>query len=123
MLCINFFAWGLKIIINKKIDNFIAKFFFTTIYITFGTVVLNIFYNDSFWLINNGNGGFVGRSIKENIYYFTPLVENQYVIYGLISLTIIFFILSLSIKLNQFIKISFLPILLIKKIFNLFKKK
>ena len=123
LLCINFFAWGLKIIINKKIDNFIAKFFFTTIYITFGTVVLNIFYNDSFWLINNGNGGFVGRSIKENIYYFTPLVENQYVIYGLISLTIIFFILSLSIKLNQFIKISFLPILLIKKIFNLFKKK
>ena len=122
LLCINFFAWGLKIIINKKIDNFIAKFFFTTIYITFGTVVLNIFYNDSFWLINNGNGGFVGRSIKENIYYFTPLVENQYVIYGLISLTIIFFILSLSIKLNQFIKISFLPILLIKKIFNLFKK-
>jgi len=122
LLCINFFAWGLKIVVNKKVENFITKFFYTIIYITFGTVVLNIFYNDSFWLINNGNGGFVGRSIKENIYYFTPLIENQYIIYSLIFLTIIFFILSLSIKFNQFIKISFLPILIIKKILNLLNK-
>ena len=48
----------------------------------FGTTVLNILHNDSFWLIDNGNGGFVGRAIKENIYYFTPLIENQYVIYS-----------------------------------------
>ncbi len=122
LLCINFFTWGLKIITSKKIENFISKFFFTTIYIVLGTAVLNIFYNDSFWLINNGNGGFVGRAIKENIYYFTPLIENQYVIYSLIFLTIIFFILSLSINTNQFIKISFLPILIINKVLNLFKK-
>tara|TARA_B100000029_G_scaffold389442_1_gene385792 strand:- start:2978 stop:5098 length:2121 start_codon:yes stop_codon:yes gene_type:complete len=122
LLCINFFTWGLKIITSKKIENFISKFFFTTVYIVLGTAVLNIFYNDSFWLINNGNGGFVGRAIKENIYYFTPLIENQYVIYSLIFLTIIFFILSLSINTNQFIKISFLPILIINKVLNLFKK-
>ena len=54
---------------------------------TFGTTVLNILYNDSFWLIDNGNGGFVGRIIKENIYYFTPLIENQYVVYTLILFT------------------------------------
>ena len=85
------------------------KIFFTLIYIVLGSVVLNIFYNDSFWLVNNGNGGFVGRGIKENIYYFTPLIENQYVIYSLVLLTIVFFILSLSIKLNEIIKIFFFP--------------
>ena len=68
LLVINFFFWGLKIITDKKINNFIIKIFFTLIYIVLGSVVLNIFYNDSFWLINNGNGGFVGREIKENIY-------------------------------------------------------
>ena len=109
LLVINFFFWGLKIITDKKINNFITKIFFTLIYIVLGSVVLNIFYNNSFWLINNGNGGFVGRGIKENIYYFTPLIENQYVIYSLVLLTIVFFILSLSIKLNEIIKIFFFP--------------
>tara|TARA_Y100000590_G_scaffold226612_1_gene255945 strand:- start:35 stop:2155 length:2121 start_codon:yes stop_codon:yes gene_type:complete len=122
LLVINFFFWGLKMITDKKIKNFITKIFFTIIYIVAGTVVLNIFYNDSFWLINNGNGGFVGRSIKENIYYFTPLIENQYVIYFLIFLTIIFFILSLSVKLNEIIKISLFPFFIIKNIANLFRR-
>jgi len=70
LLVINFFFWGLKIITDKKINNFIMKIFFTLIYIVLGSVVLNIFYNDSFWLINNGNGGFVGREFKKNIHYF-----------------------------------------------------
>ena len=73
-------------------------------------------------MIDNGNGGFVGRAIKENIYYFTPLVENQYVIYSLILLTIVFFILSLGIKPNEIIKILLLPFIIIKKIANLLKK-
>ena len=63
----NFFYWGLIIIIEKKISSFVTKIFFTLIYIILGTTVLNTFYNDSFWLIDNGNGGFVGREIKENI--------------------------------------------------------
>ena len=79
-------------------------------------------HNDSFWLIDNGNGGFVGRTIKENIYYFAPLIENQYVTYVLILLTIIFFILSLGIKLNEIIKILLFPFVIIKKIANLSKK-
>ena len=121
-LVINFFYWGLKIITQKTISNFLAKIFFTLTYILFGTTVLNIFYNDSFWLIDNGNGGFVGRVIRENIYYFSPIIENQYVIYSLIILAIVFFIFSLNIKLNEIIKILFFPFILIKKIASFFKK-
>ena len=83
---------------------------------------MNSFYNDSFWLIDNGNGGFVGRIIRENIYYFAPLMDNQYLIYSLLLLTIIFFILSLSIKLNEIIKIFLFPFIFVKKIFIFFKK-
>jgi len=81
LLSINFFYWGLKIISEKIIYNFITKIFFILIYIISGTIFLNSFYNDSFWLIDNGNGGFVGRVIRENIYYFAPLMDNQYLIY------------------------------------------
>ena len=125
LFCINLFVWGYKIVIEKKIQNFPAtsvwqikgldRIFYMLCYIVFGTVVLNIYYSDSFWLIDNGNGGYVGRVIRENIYYFSPLIENQYVIYGFILLTIIFFILSLSIKLNEIIKILFFPFTIIKK--------
>jgi len=122
LIIINFFYWGLKIVVNKKINNFITRIFYTLIYIIFGTTVLNSFYNDSFWLIDNGNGGFVGRSIRENIYYFSPVIENEYVIYGFFLLTIIFFILSLSIKLDEIKKIFIFPFVVIKKIFKLLNK-
>ena len=122
LIIINFFYWGVKIVVNKKINNFITRIFYTLIYIIFGTSLLNSFYNDSFWLIDNGNGGFVGRTIRENIYYFSPIIENEYVIYGFFLLTIIFFILSLSIKLDEIIKIFIFPFEVIKKIFKLLNK-
>ena len=121
-LVINFFYWGIKLTTKKTISNFIAKIFFTFAYIVFGTIILSVLYNDSYWLIDNGNGGFVGRAIKENIYYFAPLIENRYLINGLILLAIIFFILSLSIKPNEIIKILLFPFTLIKKISNFIKR-
>jgi len=122
LLAMNFFYWGLKIVSEKKINNFITKIFFILIYIILGTLVLNSFYNDSFWLIDNGNGGFVGRTTRESIYYFSPLIENQYLIYFLLLLSIIFFILSLGIKQNEIIKLLLFPFILIKKIYNFFAK-
>jgi len=121
LLIFNFFYWGIKLITHKEINNIITKIFFILAYISFGTTVLNISYNDSFWLIDSGNGGFVGQSIKENIYYLTPLIENSYAIYGLILLTTIFFILSLGIKKNEITKIFLFPFIFLKKIKNLFK--
>ena len=80
-IVVNFFIWGLKLITEKIINNFITKIFFTLIYIVFGTTVLNILYNDSFWLIDNGNGGFVGQAIKDNIYNQEHLLSDQLLCY------------------------------------------
>ena len=119
----NFLYWGIKLTAEKKVSNFIIKIFFTFAYVIFGTIALNIFNNNSYWLIDNGNGGFIGSIIKDYIYSLTPLIENQIVVYSLIVLTIIFFILSLSIKLSEIKKILFFPFIILQKIFNLFKKK
>ena len=52
---------------QKKVSNFITKIFFIVVYGIFGTVVLNVLYNNSFWLVDNGNGGFVGNYINPRI--------------------------------------------------------
>ena len=122
LLVLNLLFWGIKIILHKKIDNFISKIFYVLTYIIFGTTYLNISYNNSFWLIDNGNGGFVGRIIKETIYNFTNLIENEYAVYGLAIFTIIFFFLSSNIKINETIKSLIFPFVVIKKIFNLLRK-
>ena len=122
LLVFNFLFWGLALIREKIINNFTSKIFYIIVYLIFGTTALSVIYNPSFWLIDNGNGGFVGQAIKENIFYFTPLIENQYIVYIFILLTIVFFILSLSLKINEISKILFSPLILIKKIFILFNK-
>ena len=66
LVVLNLLYWGSRLIIEKKINNFIPKIFFTLTYIIFGTTFINIYYNNSFWLIDNGNGGFIGLIIKEN---------------------------------------------------------
>ena len=91
-------------------------------YIIFGTTFINISFNESFLLIDNGNGGFVGRIIKENIYHFIPIIENQYSVYGLIFLTVIFFILSVSLTLREIYKFLTLPFWLVKKLSTFFNK-
>ena len=46
LLIFNFFFWGLKIILEKKVHNFTVKIFYILIYIIFGTTAINVFYND-----------------------------------------------------------------------------
>jgi len=122
LIIFNLFYWGFKIVKEKKIHNFISRIFYITAYIIFGTTFVSIFYNDSFWLIDNGNGGFVGNIISKNIYTFTTLIENQYIVLCLLLLTAIFFILSLSIKIKEIIQIIFFPFFIIKKIISITKK-
>ena len=123
LIVVNFLNWGLTITSKKKVENFTSKIFFTLIYIFFGTTFINILDNESYWLIHNGNGGFVGQLIKENLYMFSNIIENQYVLGILLFLSIIFFILSLSFKLKNIIKIFSIPYLLIVKIIKILSKK
>ena len=122
LFAFNLSFWGFKIITKKKINNFITKIFYTLLYLVSGSIFLNIAFPFSHWLSDHGNGGFVGQSIKEFIYYFFPFIENKYIAYVLFFITIVFFILSLSIKLNEILKIILFPFVLIKKIFSFLKK-
>jgi len=122
LFTINLLYWGSTIIIKKKIIKFPSKIFFTIIYIIFGTAFINIFNNDSFWLIDNGNGGFIGRIIKENIYIFLEPIENKYINFIFLFISIVFFIFSLGLQKKELIKILLSPLLIIKLFILIFKK-
>ena len=122
-IIINLFNWGFTLMKEKKIDNFITKFFFIFPYIIFGTTYLNISYNHSYWINFHGNGGFVGRIIKEFFYSSTNIIDNQYINLSLLILAIAFFILSLNLKIKEILKILSLPYFVIKKIIVLLRRK
>ena len=105
-------SWGLKLIFNKELKNLIFKIFYLSLYLVFGTTFVHITFNNSFWLIDNGNSGFVGEIIYNFLYQFYPAIENQYVSFTLVAFTVIFFILSSEINIIK----------IVSNLFTLFSK-
>ena len=118
----NFLNWGFVLVINKKIISFFSKIFFTLFYVVFGATFVSIFANDSFWLIDSGNGGFVGQIIKENFYLLTNLIDNKYLTISLFFISCVLFILSLSLTLKVVTKIFLYPYFILKKLITLLRK-
>ena len=52
LLSLTILVWGFKVLIDKKIDNFISKIFFILLYVIFGTTFLNISFDHSYLLKN-----------------------------------------------------------------------
>ena len=61
LIALSIFSWGISLIIQKKLENIVIKILFTVLYIIFGSLFIYITYNNSFWLIDNGNSGFIGE--------------------------------------------------------------
>ena len=52
---------GINILLNKTIIIFFESIFFIILYSLVGSIYLSIFYQSSFFLTINGNGGFIGN--------------------------------------------------------------
>ena len=113
LLLATLFSWGIKLLIKKEIKQVILKLLFVVLYLLFGCSFVYITFNNSFWLIDNGNSGFVGEIAYNYIYKFFPLVNNDYFNFVLIFTTILFFTFATGINILN----------LIKKAFNLTKIK
>ena len=115
LFSISIFFNGISIIKNKNFSNLLRNFFYSIIYIAFGSTFLSIFYPNSYWLIINGNGGFVGNYINDLILEITQST-NQNTIYSILLIfSFGFFFLSLNLNIKTviiFFKILF------KKIFT-----
>ena len=101
LVLVTFISWGLTLIIKKELKKIILKSFFIVLYLVFGCTFVYMTYNKSYWLIDNGNSGFVGHIIYDFIYKYFPLVESRYSNFSLIFLTITFFILASDINIKK----------------------
>ena len=113
LLLLNFLIWGLNLIIKKEIKRIILKLFLVIAYLIVGTVFIYLTFNNSFWLLDNGNSGFVGKITYNFLNTWAPWIENTYSIYVLFILTIIFFSFSADINYKKIVSV----------IISLFRKK
>jgi S-DNA-T family DNA segregation ATPase FtsK/SpoIIIE len=126
LIFINLIIWGGYLIIKKKIDNFFLKLLLLILSVIFGSLFFSINIEQSFWLPDNGFGGFVPGFISEKI----GLKNNSFSIYLSIiflSISIGFFYMSAGLNIQEWKVISintnkllsFLP----KLLFQLYLKR
>ena len=99
LLLLNFLFWGLELIIKKELRRIILKLFLVVCYLILGTVFIYLTFNNSFWLIDNGNSGFVGEITYNFLYDWAPWIENIYSVYSLLLITLVLFLFSADISL------------------------
>ncbi len=101
LLLATFFSWGYILIIKKELRSIIFKLLFVSLYLIFGCTFIYVNFDNSFWLIDNGNSGFVGKLIYELINQFFPQINYNYSNYILLIFTIIFFIIASGINIKN----------------------
>ena len=65
----NFFCLGGKVVIQKKTGSLWLQFLFIALYLIFGSLFFKLYSDQSFWLPDSGNGGFLGS-------YFLTLASS-----------------------------------------------
>ena len=101
LIGISVLSWGVNLIIGKKVSGVLSRFFYVVLYIFFGCLFIYSSYNNSFWLIDNGNSGFVGERAFNFISSFFPIIENNFFRFAFLFIALCFFILGSSINLKK----------------------
>jgi len=94
--------WGISLIVKKEIKKIQFKFFFLILHLISTCIFIYVIFNNSFWLIDNGNSGFVGQFFYNLISEIIPNTNNEYIVFIFIFLSFIFFILSSNINIKYF---------------------
>ena len=115
LILITFASWGLRLIMHKELKQIILKLFFLILYLILGCTFTYITFNNSFWLVDNGNSGFLGKIIYNYTFKSFTFIENEYSTFVLILFTSIFFILASEINIKKLLKFTVVFILKIFK--------
>ena len=89
---------GISITINKKMIIIVENIFFIIVYIVAATLFFGIFHKETYWLVINGNNGFVGDLMSETIIADFLKSYKTLSYYFLIFFILLFFLLSSNFK-------------------------
>ena len=70
-------SWGINLIVKKEIKRIQFKFFYLILYTLSTCLFIYITFNNSFWLIDNGNSGFIGHILYNWIFNNFPDINNE----------------------------------------------
>ncbi len=112
---ITFILTGIQVFKNKDLFIIIENIFYTVLYCIFGTLFFNVFYQDTFELYINGNGGFVGQYLNQSFIGSLIDLNNTIAYYVLIILIFGFFLVSINFSPRQFLFLT-------KRIIGFFNK-
>ena len=115
LVLISITIWGITLVVKKKINRILFKFFYLILYLIFTCVFIHMTFNNSFWLIDNGNSGFVGQILYNSISNIFPNINNDYVVFIFIILSFFFFFIASNINIKYFWKVF-------KNIFRIFSQ-
>ena len=93
---------SIKIIFQKKLIQIITSFFYIVCYSIIGSIFLTQFYEEAFFLIINGNGGFVGSYLYNDVFFKITNLNNEISYYLLLLLFVVLFLLSIEFRLMWF---------------------
>ncbi len=113
LFLITLLSWGFRLITEKNLQKIIFKVFFLVLYLIFGCTFLYTSYDNSFWLIDNGNSGFTGELIYNFLNNFVPQIQHQFFSYTLLFLTAVFFVFATEINFLNLLKNFFRVLLLL----------
>jgi len=107
---------GIYIFRSKKIFILLRNLFYTILYIILGSFFFSFFYEETFWLTINGNGGFVGGYLNNSFLHDLTKINQIVAYYFLVIIILLIFLISINFKLKLLPK-------LISSLLKLFKKK
>ncbi len=91
---------SITIIYHKNLIQIINSLFYIVCYSIVGTIFLTQFYKEAFFLVINGNGGFVGSYFYERIFFKFVNYNLDISYYFQLSLFIVLFLISINFKLK-----------------------
>ena len=97
---VTLFLLSIKIIHQKDPTFIINSFFYIICYSTVGTIFITQFYNDNYFLMINGSGGFVGSYLYNEIFFKIVNINSDISYYFILSIFFIFFFLSINFRLG-----------------------
>ena len=98
LILITLTLWGIGLVVKKEIKKIKLKIFYLFLYIFLICTLIYTTHNNSFWLIDNGNSGFVGEILYNKIINTFPFINHDYTIFVLVVLSIVFFVLASNIN-------------------------
>jgi len=90
---------SVTIIYQKNLAHIFSSLFYIVCYSIIGTIFLTQFYTDAFFLIINGNGGFVGNYFYNKIFFKIANFNIELSYYLQLLLFILLFLISINFKL------------------------